>query len=467
MLFNSLPFLLFFIVFFGFYWVTPPKYRLWLIILGSTVFYAYWNYFYVLLPHGLTILAYLGAIWVGNGVNTIRKARLATVITLLLLPLILIKYSSFLYNDIIVQVFNLKEYRFTVSLPLSLSFVTFTLLAYVIDIYNNRFQVERRLSMLMGLVLFFPHLIAGPILRPHDLLPQLSKPISIQRYFLTRALFGMVLFSIGLLKKVVFADQLAGCIDPVYAGTGSFSSLDYLLAIYGFSAQLYCDFSGYTDMAIGLAIILGIRLPNNFEQPYVSLSLVEFWRRWHITLSYWLRDYLYISLGGGKGRYNRQVVNILITMGLGGLWHGANWTFLIWGLLHALGIAWVHGIRKLKLMYPLITLPRWVLVLITFHFVAFAWIFFRAPDMATAARVITGVFSLTAGDSALFLNSNVFYLGLLLIFFVTHRFDGHKKIRRALSHVPLSMIWGMMIMIWILAFLFSTESARNFIYFDF
>jgi len=468
MLFNSLPFLIFFSIFFLLYLFTDPRFRVWLIILGSTVFYAYWNPYYILMPHALTLIAYLGALWIYESPDLNRKARMISIVTLLLLPLLLIKYANFIYNDLLSPLFHLKEYALNISLPLSLSFVTFTLIAYVVDVYSGRYPVERRLPLLTGLVLFFPHLIAGPILRPHDLLPQLEKPRAIRRRLNTRILFGIVIISIGILKKVVFADQLSACIDPIYAAEGDFGAEHYLLAIYGFSAQLYCDFSGYTDMAIGLAIMLGMRLPQNFEHPYTSGSLTEFWRRWHITLSNWLRDYLYIPLGGNRSPYRRQIINLLVTMGLGGLWHGANWTFLIWGLMHGIGIATVHGFRKMTFIHRYFHLiPRWVFVLITFHFIIFAWILFRAPDLATAYRVIKGPFTLKMGDLFPFLSNNAFFLSLLVLFFLTHRFDNYQKIRRAIRHIPKTILWPLITMIWMMVILISSEASNKFIYFDF
>src|SRR6185437_9531767 len=205
-------------------------------------------------------------------------------------------------------------------LPLGISFVTFTLTAYVVDVYRGRFRVERNLVKMRGYVLFFPHLIAGPILRPHELLPQLGH---LRRALGARFTLGVALFAIGLVKKVIFADTISVLVDHVYHESGVVSGWEYLLAVHGFSMQIYCDFSGYTDMAIGLAYILRIRLPTNFRRPYISSSIVEFWRRWHITLSFWLRDYLYIPLGGNRQGRSRQMLNLLITMVLGGLWHGA------------------------------------------------------------------------------------------------------------------------------------------------
>ena len=231
---------------------------------------------------------------------------IATIVTLFT-PLVVVKYTYFTSNDILKPLLrrvaspDVSFLKFT--LPLGISFVTFTLTAYVVDVYRRIFTVERSLVKMLGYVLFFPHLIAGPIHRPNELLPQLGQ---LRRAIDARFTLGAALFAIGLVKKVVFADTVAATVDQVYKQGAAVSGWDYLLAIIGFSMQIYCDFSGYTDMAIGLAYILRIRLPTNFRRPYASSSIIEFWRRWHITLSFWLRDYLYIPLGGNRqGRAHR------------------------------------------------------------------------------------------------------------------------------------------------------------------
>ena len=242
------------------------------------------------------------------------------------------------------------------------------------------------------------------------------------------------------------------------------SAYDYLLAIYGFSMQIYCDFSGYTDMAIGLAYLLRIRLPQNFRAPYGSHSIVEFWRRWHITLSHWLRDYLYIALGGNRRGFARQLLNLMLTMLLGGLWHGANWTFVIWGGLHGAGIGFDHLVHR---AWPQLRLPNWLGLLITFHFVTLCWIFFRAPDLAMAHHVLAGVFASSVGGLNAFIAEHAYPLFLLLIFFVTHHFDNHARLRLALKHAPKSVVWAVVLVVATLAIALSQGSSAKFIYFDF
>jgi alginate O-acetyltransferase complex protein AlgI len=233
---------------------------------------------------------------------------------------------------------------------------------------------------------FFPHIVAGPIVRANELLPQLRTPRDPRAVLAGPAVFLIVG---GLLKKTVIADELARrVVDPVYSDPGAHSGGEVLLAFYGFAAQIYCDFSGYTDMAIGLALLLGYQLPQNFNRPYLALSLQDFWRRWHMTLSRWLRDYLYIPLGGSRKGRAKTYRNIMITMLLGGLWHGASWTFALWGGIHGTALS---GERFARERFPGFRLPAWAAWLVTFHVVCVAWVFFRAPDLHTAFGVLGGL----------------------------------------------------------------------------
>lgn len=467
MIFHSSIFLFFFTIYFILHLAVAPKYRLTLIILGSTLFYAYWDPYYIWVPYLLTFLSYIGALWIDVTNKKTKQLRMLTVISILLLPLLLVKYSHFLYNDLLSPILHLGSADLKLSLPLGLSFITFTAIAYVADVYRQRYPVERRISMLTGLFLFFPHLIAGPILRPHDLLPRLNHPHSSRKGLSVRTLFAITIFSIGLLKKLVFADSIAIWVDKVYENLEGFTALGYMLAIYGFSLQIYCDFSGYTDMAIALAILLGVKLPTNFLQPYSATSIVNFWRRWHITLSNWLRDYLYISLGGNRTGYLRQAINILITMTLGGLWHGASWTFAIWGALQGFGIAVVHGFRKLFGTTFINRLPNIVWTFITFHFITFCWILFRSPDLETAYKIMCGPFTAPVGDYPVFIREHLFDILLLSLFFVTHPFDSHQNIRRMISLCPRHLLWFIIGMCWLLALTMNISSSEKFIYYDF
>jgi alginate O-acetyltransferase complex protein AlgI len=468
MLFSSPPFFLFFAVYLLFHVLLPTRHRLALVIVGSTLFYGFWNPYYIWIPHALMLIAYLGAIWMeaARGTDGYRR-RAAGVIVILLLPLAAVKYANFIYSDVLGPLFGFHGRVSDLSLPLGISFITFTMIAYVVDVFRGHYPVERNIARLAGLILFFPHLIAGPILRPRDLLPQLAHPRPARRQLGLRLVYGIAIFSLGLLKKLVFADPVSESVDAVFNAASGHTAPQYLLAIYGFALQIYCDFSGYTDMAIGTAIIIGVKLPQNFRNPYMSASIVEFWRRWHISLSNWLRDYLYIPLGGSRAGRGRQAANVFITMTLGGLWHGANWTFVIWGMFHGLGIGFTHLIRRVGLSSLVVAIPRWVKVLSTFHFVLVGWILFRAPDMATVWRVMTGPFVAPTGDLSAFVATHIFPLLLLTIFLLTHRWDHHRAVRRLVGRIPGAIFWPAVALVWILAITVSAGSSAKFIYFDF
>jgi alginate O-acetyltransferase complex protein AlgI len=462
-------FFAFFAVYLALHFAVPPRWRICLVIVGSTVFYAWWRVDYVWLPYLLTLIAWFGTHWIARQHDqAARRRRLIITLAALFAPLAAFKYAYFFSNDLVKAIPGMTSLLGDVSalkiaLPLGISFITFTLTAYVVDVYCGRFPIARRLSHLLGHVLFFPHLIAGPILRPHELLPQFARW---RRAFDARFTFGVALFSIGLVKKLVFADSIAGVVDQVFRPEVNPTGWEYLLAIHGFSMQIYCDFSGYTDMALGVAYIIGIRLPTNFRRPYTARSIVEFWRRWHITLSRWLRDYLYIPLGGNRRGGARQLVNLMTTMVLGGLWHGAAWSFVVWGFLHGAGLAAAHVLRVPMRKWGL-HIPAPVGILLTFYFVTLAWIYFRAPDVETAHRVFAGPFSSPWPSFAAFLGQYNFELLLLAVFFATHRFDRHAYVRLAVRRLNRGILWPAIMLLYVIAIIVSQGSSAKFIYFDF
>jgi alginate O-acetyltransferase complex protein AlgI len=464
MVFSDLQFLPFFAAYLLLQFLVPPRYRNYLIIAGGTVFYAWWRVDFVWVPYALTLMAFGGTAWMEAASSEEgRKRRMAVTVACLLAPLFIIKYAHLIAVSLLPSFLpDIPEAfyeRLAFSLPLGISFISFTVIAYVVDVFRKKFAPEKSLTVLLAYVLFFPHLVAGPILRPNELIPQLKQ---LRAAMDARFLLGVSIFTLGLFKKLVIADQLAGNVETVYAAQASPSGFEYLLAIYGFSAQIYCDFSGYTDMAIGLAYILRIRLPTNFLRPYGANSIVEFWRRWHITLSHWLRDYLYIPLGGSRKGLSRRNLNLLLTMGLGGLWHGANWTFLTWGVLHGVALVIVHSLSKARF-----ALPSWLGILITFLFVARAWIFFRAQDFATAIRVATGPFVASWSDTSNELIVSAFPLALLVFFFATHKYDRHAWIRLGVRNLSPIYILPIITFFWVVALTVSQGSSAKFIYFDF
>lgn len=308
------------------------------------------------------------------------------------------KYTNFfigLWNDVSSDPFEFQN----IFLPIGISFFTFQSMSYTIDIFRRRIEPLTRWVDYLFYVSFFPQLVAGPIVRARDFIPQIRRnPISISRADFGR---GVFLIATGLFKKAVISDFIAlNFVDRIFDAPTLYSSFENLTAVYGYGLQIYCDFAGYSDMAIGLALLLGFHFNANFNSPYKSATITEFWRRWHISLSSWLKDYLYISLGGNRKGKIRTYVNLMLTMLIGGLWHGAALRFVVWGCLHGAALAIHKGAMSLfPRAFPTQgedMTSRWRRILgifLTFNFVSFAWIFFRAPDMASAWEIITQIFN--------------------------------------------------------------------------
>ena len=467
MVFSDVTFLAFFAVYFPAHLLLPPQWRIYLVIVGSIIFYSWWRIDYFWLPFAMALFAWAGVDWMMRTDDaSARRRRCVVTLVILFLPLAAFKYSYFFAHDVlgVLRGFSLGDASWLkVALPLAISFITFTLAAYIVDVYRGRYPAERKLTVVLAYVLFFPHLIAGPILRPNELMPQLKQ---IRAALDARFTLGVALFALGLLKKLVFADTLAGPVEEIFKPGANPNAWEYVLGIYGYSVQIYCDFSGYTDMAIGLAYLLRIRLPTNFLRPYTATSFIDFWRKWHITLSHWLRDYLYIPLGGNRHGKTQQFINIMITMGLGGLWHGANWTFVVWGLLHGVALGLTHGLRG-PLRKAGIVIPTALSIFVTFHLVTLAWVYFRAPDLATAHRVLAGPFTTSWPDFADFARKYVFEIALLVLFLLTHRFDRHARVRLAVQRWNPGLVWALVGLSFMVAITVSQGSSAKFIYFDF
>ncbi len=319
-----------------------------------------------------------------------------------------------------------------IILPVGISFFTFQGLSYVIDVYNGRTRPARLLDLTL-LMSFFPHLVAGPIVRPSHLLPQLRHPPRLGRQ---EAMACLILILWGTVKKAVIANDISvHLVDPVFADPAGHSSLELALAAYGYAVQIYCDFSAYTDMAIGLAGLLGFRFPRNFDQPYRAVSLQDFWRRWHISLSSWLRDYLYIgAFGGSRQALWRTCLALFGTMVLGGLWHGASWNFVIWGALHG-GVLVAERLWQRARPEAWPVLPAWAGTVITFHIVALGWIFFRCSEFSGALAFLRGMAAGHGGGAPL---ASGWVLALMALGMACHfgPRDGVQRAARALSVMP-------------------------------
>lgn len=464
MIFSSANFFLFFLGYLLLHCSLPARFRGWLIILGSATFYASWKVEYLWIPFFLMTVAYAGARGI-SGLSDAENRRKALILTLcvLFLPLLVYKYLNFFYKEGLGLLGATTGKLFDITLPLGISFITFTLTAYVVDIYTGRYPRVEKPQSVLAYVLFFPHLIAGPILRPMELLPQINHP---RRTTFRQFKTGLAIFTSGLVKKMLFADQIAELVDRVYSAAHP-TAPEALLGVYGFSAQIYCDFSGYTDMAIGIAMILGVGLPTNFYRPYTSRNLIEFWRHWHVTLSTWLRDYLYIPLGGNRRGPVRKMVNLMATMLLGGLWHGANWTFVVWGALHGLGLCVVNAFSSLSGRFGLPGLPRWMSILLTFQFVSLAWVYFRAPNVGRAHAILSACFSGDWSSAADTLTANLFIVVLLVAFFGLHWYDELTRIRIVARRAKAAQFWLAILFCWIISIAVSQGSSAKFVYFDF
>ena len=397
MLFPTIDFAIFFAVVFTVQWLLSPYAGAWkaFMVVASYVFYAWWDWRFIFLLAAATAIAYSGGRLVHPATGTKRKAILWTTLALLVGLLAWFKYFGFIAVNVdnITHAIGLGRPipLITVTLPVGISFFTFMAISYVVDIYRGVLKPARGIDVTVFLA-FFPHLIAGPIVRGTELLPQIRSRRDPDDVHYVEAFWLIIA---GLAKKVVLSSYLSTyVVDPVFASPRQHSALEVLFAIWGYAVQIYADFSGYTDIAIGLALLMGFRFPVNFKRPYTSIDLQDFWRRWHITLSFWLRDYLYIPLGGNRGTETRVSLNILITMLLGGLWHGASWTFVIWGGYHGVGQIIGRRRRAARIAAGLPAEPEgrgrvaWARF-VTFQVVCLGWLFFRADTLGDAFAMLS------------------------------------------------------------------------------
>lgn len=366
-------------------------------ILFVTLFSYYFYYkssgFYFFLLGVVTLTDFFMAGRIGKAQTKLkRKLLLITSLSVNLGLLCYFKYTNFFYQ-MLAPLWDGKFEPLDIFLPVGISFFTFQSLSYTIDVYRGTLKPLDRLLDYVFYVSFFPQLVAGPIVRAKDFIPQIRQPL-----FVSGAMFGQGVFYIlsGLFKKAVISDYISvNFVERIFDNPALYSGVENLFGVYGYALQIYCDFSGYSDMAIGIALLLGFRFPINFNSPYKADSITDFWHRWHISLSTWLRDYLYISLGGNRKGKFRTYLNLLITMVLGGLWHGASWNFIIWGGFHGIGLAvqkfWRNLTRKPKTETSH-GLRRVLGVLLTFHFVCFCWIFFRNSSFEASVTMIEQIF---------------------------------------------------------------------------
>ncbi len=369
-----------------------------LILFANYLFYAKWDLFYLALIPAVSSCDYVFGLGLQYSESRAVRRLLVTLSIVMNLGLLAsIKYMPFfLHNWTLVTGRATPEWHW--SLPLSLSFYVFQALTYTIDLYRHDAKGTRSYLAHLTAVSFFPTTLAGPITRVSSLIDQFEKPKRLDSNDGGRAL---LLIAMGLMKKLLIADFLgANLVNRVFDTPNLYSGTETLVAVYAYALQIYYDFSGYTDIAIGSALLLGIKLPPNFNAPYAAENIADFWRRWHISLSNWLRDYLYFSLPGKRSKV-MPYVSLIITMLLGGLWHGASWNFVIWGGLHGVGLAAVRGWQARFGTAKAVGFWRYFNIFLTFHFVAFAWIFFRAPNLETVSEILSRIGSLSVSAANL------------------------------------------------------------------
>jgi alginate O-acetyltransferase complex protein AlgI len=474
MLFNSLTFIVFFAIVFGLhYTIQSWRAQKSILLIASYLFYAAWNPPFVILLWISTLVDwYVAKALEAQDAPAKRRALLTLSLAVNLGLLGFFKYGEFLLENFI-EVVQLAGLEFhpaapSIILPVGISFYTFQTLSYTLDVY---FRKSKRCQSFLDFALyvtFFPQLVAGPIVRASEFLPQCLKP---KRATRDQFGWGLYFMTLGLFQKVVLADGLlASTADTVFkVKEGSVFILDAWLGVFAFSAQIFFDFAGYSTCAIGVALCLGFILPDNFRSPYAAIGFSDFWRRWHITLSSWLRDYLYIPLGGNRKGAARTLVNIMITMFLGGLWHGASWTFVVWGLLHGFYLVVEHLLRQ---NFPDVAwvktgLGRFGLGILTFLLISLAWVFFRSSDFSTAWLLLGSLFDFGGNGAQLLLTREILQVVLVVgSLLATHWYLHEKRLEHAMQNLPawwVVVIWSIM-----LCGLILTQGGGNaFIYFQF
>ena len=473
LLFNSGFFLFLFSGFLWLYIALSPTDRpkmIYVILFSLYFYYKSSGEYFVLLLIAVIVDFTLAKLIFGTSVQWQKKVFIVITLLVNLGMLGYFKYTNFLFDTYFS--FTGREFApMDIFLPVGVSFFTFQSLSYTLDVYRGHLKPVNNIIDYAFFVTFFPQLVAGPIVRASEFLPQIHKPTIVTKEMFGRAVF---LIGCGLFKKAVISDYISiNFVDRVFESPALYSGLENLFAVYGYALQIYCDFSGYSDMAIGIALLLGFQFPLNFDSPYQSKNITEFWRRWHISLSRWLKDYLYISLGGNRKGKIRTYINLMITMLLGGLWHGASWRFIIWGGLHGAALA-IHKMYRNSNRRIEITVPRQLApifnILLTFHFVCFCWIFFRATSIEAVGQMLDQIFfHFNARILFEFIIGYKLVVMFMTLGYILHflpkqtEFSFQEKITHA--HFAFKVIW----MVAIIALVIQTKSAeiQPFIYFQF
>jgi len=473
MLFNSLTFVVFFAVVVTLYWsIHSWNARKNLLVTASYIFYGAWNPPFAALLFSTTAMDF----WLGRQIAKAKNQRsrrgwLVGSVCMNLSMLGFFKYGNFLLENfqwLLARIGIIYHPpHLDILLPVGISFYTFHSLSYTLDIYRGVLQPTRSLRDFVLAVSFFPQLVAGPIVRAGDFLPQLVRP---PRLRIGQFLWGLLLMTLGLFEKIVLADtMLAGSADRIFGYAGPLVALDSWAGVIAFAGQIFFDFAGYSTCAIGAALCLGFHLKDNFRFPYAAIGFSDFWRRWHISLSTFLRDYLYIPLGGNRVGWTRAAINLVIVMFLGGLWHGAAWTFVVWGLLHGSYLVIEHASRALvgERAWTQNFAVKLLLGLLTYGAVCLAWVFFRASDFTIATRMLRGMFGGHPHGDAILGTREMLQIGIVTFFMMlAHWSLRETNVETAVTRLPrwvVTTAWALMAC----AIILTQGTSNAFIYFQF
>ncbi len=473
MLFNSIEFILFLPLVFIFYWLINSKniqLQNTLILVSSYVFYGWWDWRFLILIAFSTSIDFFCGLKIQKS-NSPKVYLWVSIITNLGL-LSYFKYANFFINSFIgsfsMMGVPFNEFSLSIILPIGISFYTFQTMSYAIDVYNKKIEATSDFISFAAFVSFFPQLVAGPIERASQLLPQFKTK---RTFDLLKVYDGLKQILWGLLKKIVIADNCAEYVNIVFENSNSLSGSTLLLGLFFFSIQIYCDFSGYSDMAIGVAKLFGFDLMQNFSYPYFSRNISEFWKRWHISLSTWFKDYVYIPLGGNKVSQLKTYRNIALVFLISGLWHGANWTFVVWGAIHAvllIGFSFINRNSKRKTDTP-IEAKNMISIFTTFSIVNLSWVFFRSETLDQALNYLYRIFTTTLWVRPELPNAYIRTFGLVLLFILMEWVGKKDKysIEKTFKNQPRFVRWTMYAVLILMIGLYMKTEETPFIYFQF
>jgi alginate O-acetyltransferase complex protein AlgI len=476
--FNTQAFLLFFALVFTIYWAIPRRWqmtRIWLLVVASFHFYAAWSKDLAFLVLTTTFADYLfGRLMTVSKRDLMRRGVMLSSIAMNLGVLCYFKYRGFFLNELADSLAQLgydpaygKLDIAKLIIPFGISFYTFEAISYAVDVYRRKIVAETSLPRFLLFILFFPHLVSGPIVRAGDFIQQTHRP---KRWNWVRAQVGVQLFLMGVFKKMAIADRMAIFCDPIFKDPGSYSTGACWLAVLAYALRIYCDFSGYSDMAVGLGHLLGYKLTTNFNMPYLAVNVSDFWRRWHISLSTWLRDYVFIPLGGSRGSRWLNYRNLLITMTLGGLWHGAAWGYVLWGFMHGLLLVLHKQFQEFCTARPRLeaTLQTRIgtvfRVLLTFCCVSLGWVLFQ-PELSKALAMYQQLFQIRLGQPLPLSNRSLWYTVLFVL--VCHLLVRSGAWRRISENLPAPVLGIGYAVCLCLAMLLAPDTGTTFIYFQF